>query len=458
MGMTQSQKILARHADLATVAAGDLIEARLDLVLANDITGPPAIEVFRQTGATRVFDPGRVLLTPSHFAPNKDIKSAEHCRLMRDFAAAETLEHYYELGEERAGIEHVIVPELGLAAPGDLIIGADSHTCTDGALAAFATGVGSTDLGCAMATGSTWFRVPDALAVELVGEPAPWITGKDVILELIRLIGVDGALYASLEFQGEGVAALSMTDRLTICNMGIEAGAKNAIMPADQVTLDWLRRHAPARHAASDFVIETADPDARYRRRVRIDLSRLEPVVAWPSLPANGRSISASAAENVAIDQVVIGSCTNGRYADLALAARLLRGRRVARGLRCLVIPGAQSVWNRLLADGLMQDFVAAGCIVSPPTCGPCLGGHMGVLAAGETCVSTTNRNFVGRMGHPESRVWLAGVPVAVASAVTGRLTGPVEAELDPAAFSELRAATSGAGLEGLMPAAKGVH
>ena len=450
MGMTLTQKIFARHAGLSHVKAGDLIEAKLDLVLGNDVTIPPAIDVFRRTGAERVFDRTRVLMAPSHFAPNKDIKSAEHCRIMRMFAAEQDIVHYYELGDPRSGIEHVIVPELGLAAPGDLIVGADSHTCTDGALGCFASGVGSTDLGCAMATGRTWFRVPEAMSFELVGKPGPWITGKDVVLEVIRRIGVDGALYRSIEYSGDGLAHLSMTDRLTICNMAIEAGAKNAIIPADEVTLAWLRRHGPERYEAGDYVMETADPDAEYVERHVIDLAALEPVVAWPHLPSLGRSISDSEKENVAIDQVVVGSCTNGRYADLALAARLLRGHRVSPGMRCYIIPGAQSVWNRLLEDGLMTDFVNAGCIISPPTCGPCLGGHMGVLADQETCVSTTNRNFVGRMGHPGSRSWLAGVPVAVASAITGRLAGPETAGLDLAAFEELRAAGAAEGQEGL--------
>ena len=427
MAMTMTQKILAAHAGLTSVAAGELIEARLDLVLGNDVTAPPAIRIFEQAGAKAVFNKTKVVLVPDHFTPNKDIKSAEHCAMMRKFARKLDLDHYYELGEPGMGVEHVILPENGLVAPGDAIIGADSHTCTYGALGAFATGVGSTDLAYAMATGKTWFRVPEALKVNLTGRLRPAVTGKDLILHLIGLIGVDGALYQSLEFAGPGVAALSMAERLTICNMAIEAGGKNGIFPVDEQTLAYLRHYAPERMARQDFQISTADPDAEYARTIDISLDRLNQTVAFPHLPENAREIGTFGP--IAIDQVVIGSCTNGRLEDMRLAAGWLKGRRVAKGIRLIILPGSQRVWRESLDEGLLAIFADAGAVVSAPTCGPCLGGHMGILAAGERCVSTTNRNFVGRMGHPKSEVYLAGVPVACASAVLGRIAGTAELE-----------------------------
>ena len=428
MGMTMTQKILAAHAGLKAVKAGDLIEANLDLVLGNDVTVPPAIDVFYQTGATRVFDRDRIVMVPSHFAPNKDIKSAEHCKKMRLFAAAQAITHYYEQGSKGMGIEHVIVPENGLVLPGYCMIGADSHTCTDGALGAFATGVGSTDLGCAMATGQTWFKVPQAIRINLTGELRPHVAGKDLILYIIAKIGVDGALYRSMEYGGPGIAQLSMNDRLTICNMAIEAGGKNGIFPVDQVTLDYIREHAPQAYAEHRYQIFTADPDAEYVQTLDIDLAEVPLMVARPYLPENGADVrQVAASDPAAIQQVVIGSCTNGRYEDFKVAAELLRGRQVAEGVRCFIIPGSQAVYLRCLRDGLLADFVDAGCVVGPPTCGPCIGGHMGVLASEERCVSTTNRNFVGRMGSPESQTFLAGVPVACASAVMGRIASPDE-------------------------------
>lgn len=425
MGMTLTQKILAAHAGLESVAAGDLIEARLDLVLGNDVTAPPAIEIFKASGAADVFDRKKVVLVPDHFTPNKDIKSAENCLMMRQFARKLDLEHYYELGEAGMGVEHVILPENGLIAPGDAIIGADSHTCTYGALGAFATGVGSTDLAYAMATGHTWFRVPAAIQIKLSGQFRPDVTGKDLILHLIGLIGVDGALYESLEFTGSGVASLSMAERLTICNMAIEAGGKNGIFPVDERTLDYLRTYAPDRLEKGNYSVFEPDPDADYSRTIELDLGDIVQTVAFPHLPENTHAIGTFAP--IVIDQVVIGSCTNGRLEDMRLAARWLRGRKVAKGLRLIVLPGSQRVWRESLAEGLLAIFADAGAVVSAPTCGPCLGGHMGILASGERCVSTTNRNFVGRMGHPKSEVYLAGVPVACASAVLGRIAGSAE-------------------------------
>jgi 3-isopropylmalate/(R)-2-methylmalate dehydratase large subunit len=425
MAMTMTQKILAAHAGLAKVEAGELIEANLDLVLGNDVTTPPAIRIFESAGLTEVFDKSKIALVPDHFTPNKDIQSAEHCARMRRFARARGIEHYYEQGEPGMGVEHVILPENGLVVPGAAIIGADSHTCTYGALGAFATGVGSTDLAYAMATGKTWFRVPDAIRVNLTGTLPANVTGKDVILHLIGLIGVDGALYQSLEFTGPGVAALSMAERLTICNMAIEAGGKNGIFPVDAATLDYLRQYAPEPFAANAYTVCEADPDAVYVRTIDIDLSGLRQTVAFPHLPENTKIIGSFG--EVQIDQVVIGSCTNGRLEDMRLAARWLKGRTVAKGLRLIILPGSQRVWREALAEGLLATFADAGAVVSAPTCGPCLGGHMGILAAGERCVSTTNRNFVGRMGHPKSEVYLAGVPVACASAVLGRIAGTDE-------------------------------
>ncbi len=423
MAMTLTQKILAAHAGLEQVEDGQLIEAKLDLVLGNDVTAPPAINIFEKTGAKDVFDRDKVALVPDHFTPNKDIKSAEHCLQMRQFAKRFNLPHYYEQGEAEMGVEHVILPENGLVMPGDAIIGADSHTCTYGALGAFATGVGSTDLACAMATGQTWFRVPAAIRFNLKGSLKPPVTGKDLILHLIGMIGVDGALYQSMEFTGPGVASLSMAERLTICNMAIEAGGKNGIFPVDEKTIDYLKQYAPKRYEAGDYKIWQADEDAVYARTIEIDLSQVPLTVSFPHLPDNTRVMGTF--DPVEIDQVVIGSCTNGRLEDMRLAAKYLKGRKVAKGVRLIVLPGSQRVWIESLKEGLLEIFAEAGAVVSAPTCGPCLGGHMGILASGERCVSTTNRNFVGRMGHQKSEVYLAGVPVACASAVAGRIAAP---------------------------------
>lgn len=425
MGMTMTQKILAAHAGLDAVHAGQLIEAGLDMVMGNDVTTPPAIEVFRRTGRTTVFDRRKVALVPSHFAPNKDIKSAEQARRLRAFAKEQDLYYRFEQGKENMGIEHVILPENGMIMPGDTLIGADSHTCTDGALGAFSTGVGSTDLGCAMATGRTWFRVPGALKFNLTGALQAPCTGKDLILYIISLIGVDGALYRSMEYGGPGVASLSMADRMTVCNMAIEAGGKNGIFPVDDVTLDFIRRVAPDRYAAGGYRIYEADADADYEAEYDIDLSALPLMAAFPHLPENGKALGTF--DRIAIDQVVIGSCTNGRIDDMRQAAKYLAGRKVHPDVRCIIIPGSQRVWNQCLAEGLFEIFTKAEAVVSPPTCGPCLGGHMGVLAEGERCVSTTNRNFVGRMGHQKSEVYLTGVPVAASSAVLGYLDAPSE-------------------------------
>lgn len=425
MSMTMTQKILAAHAGLDHVSAGQLIEAKLDLVLGNDVTTPPAIKVFEETGAADVFDKAKVALVPDHFTPNKDIKSAEHCARMRTFARRFDIENYYEQGEATFGIEHVVLPENGLVMPGYVIIGADSHTCTYGALGAFATGVGSTDLACAMVVGQTWFRVPEAINFKLVGKLNPGITGKDLILHIIGMIGVDGALYQSMEFTGDGVATLPMSDRLTICNMAIEAGGKNGIFPVDEITLDYLKTFAPERFDRGEYTVFAADEDAEYVRTIEVDLAKVPLTVAFPHLPENAREIGSF--ERVDIDQVVIGSCTNGRIEDMRLAAELLKGHKVSKGLRLIVIPGSQRVYRECLREGLIEVFVDAGAAVSAPTCGPCLGGHMGILAAGERCVATTNRNFVGRMGHPKSEVYLAGVPVACASAVKGYIAGPAE-------------------------------
>lgn len=417
MGMTMTQKILARHAGLETVQPGQLINCRVDLVLGNDITAPPAIKEFEKIGRP-VFDRDKIALVPDHFAPNKDIKSAEMSKTMREFARRHEITHYFEVG--RMGIEHVLLPECGLVAPGEVIIGADSHTCTYGAVGAFATGIGSTDMGAAMATGSVWFKVPTAIEVVLEGELPPWVSGKDVILALIGRIGVEGARYQSLEFSGSGVAALSMTDRLTISNMAIEAGAKNGIFPEDSVTEAYV-----AGRVKRSFTALAADADAVYERQVVIDLATLQPMVAKPHLPENVCPVQEVG--RIAIDQVVIGSCTNGRIEDLATAATLLAGRTVHPQVRAIVIPGSQAVYQEALDKGYITTFIQAGAVVSTPTCGPCLGGHMGILAAGERAVATTNRNFRGRMGHVDSEVYLSGPAVAAASAITGYISGPEE-------------------------------
>lgn len=417
MGMTMTEKILARHAGVASVAAGDLIMSRVDLILGNDITTPPAIVEFNKIGRP-VFDPEKIALVPDHFTPNKDIRSAQMAKTMKEFARKHQIKHYFEVG--RMGIEHVLLPEVGLVAPGEVIIGADSHTCTYGALNAFATGIGSTDMGAAMTTGKTWFKVPAAIRVELTGALPKYVTGKDVILTLIGMIGVEGARYQSIEFAGPGVAALTMTDRLTICNMAIEAGGKNGIFPMDEITADYLKGRVER-----PFEAVEADADAVYDRTVRIDLSALEPVVAFPHLPENVRKVKE--AGEVAIDQVVIGSCTNGRLEDLAQAAEVFAGRQVHERVRAIIIPGSQTVYMEAMEKGYIKTFIEAGCVVSTPTCGPCLGGYMGILAEGERAVSTTNRNFRGRMGHIDSEVYLSGPYVAAASAVCGRIAGPEE-------------------------------
>lgn len=416
MGMTMTQKILAAHAGLPEVKAGQLIEAKLDLVLANDITAPVAIDEFEKCGANSVFDNTKIALVMDHFAPNKDIKSAEQCRQSRNFAKKYGIVNFFDVG--RMGIEHALLPEQGLVGPGDCVIGADSHTCTYGALGAFSTGVGSTDMAAGMITGKAWFKVPTAIKVVLTGKPGKWIGGKDAILALIGEIGVDGALYQSLEFTGDGVANLCMADRLAMANMAIEAGAKNGIFPVDDITRAYEKDRFPR-----EIKVYEADPDAEYERTVTIDLSALRPVVAFPHLPENTKTIDD--AGDVAIDQSVIGSCTNGRIEDLRVAAEILKGRKVADGVRCIILPGTQEIYLQAVREGLAEIFVEAGAVFSTPTCGPCLGGHMGVLGKGERAVSTTNRNFVGRMGHVESEVYLAGPAVAAASAVTGRLTDP---------------------------------
>ncbi len=417
MAMTMTQKIFAAHAGRDEVHAGELVMAKLDLVLGNDITTPVAIGVFPSFGKEKVFDNAKIALVPDHFTPNKDIKAAAQCACMRTFAKEQGIVNYFEVGHD-CGIEHALLPEKGLVTAGDLVIGADSHTCTYGALGAFSTGVGSTDMAAGMSAGETWFRVPSAIKVVLKGAPRKWVSGKDVILHLIGLIGVDGARYQSLEFVGEGVAALSMDDRFSIANMAIEAGAKNGIFPVDDKTLAYLKEHG-----AKEPRIYAPDPDAAYAREVEIDLAALEPTVAFPHLPENTKKISEVG--NIAIDQVVIGSCTNGRISDLRTAAEILKGHTVAPNIRCIVIPATQRIYLQAMEEGLLKIFVEAGCAVSTPTCGPCLGGHMGILAKGERCVATTNRNFVGRMGHVESEVYLASPAVAAASAIAGRIASP---------------------------------
>jgi 3-isopropylmalate/(R)-2-methylmalate dehydratase large subunit len=411
-----TQKILAEKAGLNEVHAGQFIEASVDLALGNDITAPVAISEFEKAGFKGVFDRDKIALVPDHFTPNKDIKAAQQCKRMREFALKHDITNYFEVGE--MGIEHCLIPEKGLAVPGDAIIGADSHTCTYGALGAFSTGVGSTDLAAAMATGKAWFKVPAAIQFVLSGKPGKWVSGKDLILHIIGMIGVDGALYQSMEFTGEGVAALTMDDRFTIANMAIEAGAKNGIFPVDDKTVEYVREHS-----ARQFKVFAADEDAEYARVIEIDLASLRPTVAFPHLPENAKTIDEVG--DVKIDQVVIGSCTNGRISDLRIAADILRGRKVKKGVRVIVLPGTQAIWMQAVKEGLAETFVEAGAVFSTPTCGPCLGGHMGILAEGERAVSTTNRNFVGRMGHTKSEVYLASPAVAAASALTGRIENP---------------------------------
>ena len=418
MGMTMTQKILAAHAGLESVVAGQLIEANLDLVLGNDITSPVAVNEFNKIGCDCVFDKNKVAIVPDHFTPNKDIKAAEQCKFIREFAKEKEIKNYFEVGQ--MGIEHALIPEKGLVVPGDVVIGADSHTCTYGALGAFSTGIGSTDMAAGMATGKAWFKVPSALKFVLTGKPSEYVSGKDIILHIIGMIGVDGALYKSMEFVGEGVANLSMDSRLCMANMAIEAGAKNGIFPVDEKTLAFVKEHS-----TKPYTVYEADADAEYDAVYEIDLSKVRPTVAFPHLPENTKTVDEIGAQEVKIDQVVIGSCTNGRMEDLRIARDILKGKKVDASVRVIVFPGTQKIYLQALEEGIIKDIVEAGAVFSTPTCGPCLGGHMGILAAGEREVSTTNRNFVGRMGHVDSEVYLASPAVAAASALTGYITNP---------------------------------
>ena len=419
MAMTMTQKILAAHAGLDSVEVGQLIKVKLNLVLGNDITSPVAIKELEKMQIKGVFDKDKIALVPDHFVPNKDIKSAEHCKCVREFAHRNEITNYFEVGQ--MGIEHALLPEKGLTVAGDVIIGADSHTCTYGALGAFSTGVGSTDMAAGMATGKAWFKVPGAIKFNIVGKPDKWVSGKDVILHIIGMIGVDGALYQSMEFVGEGIANLTMDDRFTIANMAIEAGGKNGIFPVDALTRQYLKEHSDR-----EYKVFTADEDAVYEKEYTIDLSTLRPTIAFPHLPENTHKID-DIKEEISIDQVVIGSCSNGRLEDLRIAASVLKGRHIADGIRCIVIPATQAIYLQAMEEGLLRTFIEAGAVVSTPTCGPCLGGYMGVLAEGERCVSTTNRNFVGRMGHVNSEIYLASPAVAAASALTGKISSPYE-------------------------------
>ena len=418
MGMTMTQKILAAHAGLETVTAGQLIEADLDLVLGNDVTSPVAIGEMKKMNVEGVFDKDKIAIVLDHFTPNKDIKSAELCKCAKDFAYANDITNFFETGE--VGIEHALLPEKGLVVAGDVIIGADSHTCTYGALGAFSTGVGSTDMAAGMATGKAWFKVPSAIKFHLTGKPGKWISGKDVILHIIGLIGVDGALYKSMEFVGDGIQYLSMDDRFAMTNMAIEAGGKNGIFPVDDLAVEYMKEHS-----TREYKVYEADEDAEYEAEYTIDLSKLKPTVAFPHLPENTRTIDEDF--DISIDQVVIGSCTNGRISDLRAAAEVMKGRKVAKGVRVIVIPATQAVYLQAMEEGLLATFIKAGAAVSTPTCGPCLGGHMGILAKGERAVATTNRNFVGRMGDPESEVYLASPAVAAASDENKKISGPEE-------------------------------
>lgn len=419
MSMTMTQKILAAHAGLESVVPGQLISAKLDIVLGNDITTPVAVNEFKKAGFTEVFDKEKVAIVLDHFVPNKDIKAAEQSKQCREFACSHCISHFYDVG--KMGIEHALLPEQGVVTAGDCIIGADSHTCTYGALGAFSTGVGSTDMAAGMATGTAWFKVPSAIRFELKGALKPGCSGKDVILTIIGMIGVDGALYKSMEFTGPGVAALSMDDRLCICNMAIEAGAKNGIFPVDDITRNYM-----AGRCQRQPVEYTADPDAEYEKTITIDLSKIVPTVACPHLPENTRP--AAELTDIKIDQVVIGSCTNGRMEDMEAAYNILKGNKVKEGVRCIIIPGTMQILRDCVEKGYVTAFIDAGAIVSTPTCGPCLGGYMGILAAGEKCIATTNRNFVGRMGHVDSEVYLASPATAASSALTGYITAPKEA------------------------------
>jgi 3-isopropylmalate/(R)-2-methylmalate dehydratase large subunit len=418
MGMTITEKILAAHAGRDYVEPGEIIDAKIDLALANDVTAPLSLEEFEKAGATSVFDPERVVLVLDHFTPNKDVQSAQNCKTIREFAHTYGIKHFYEGGA--CGIEHALLPEQGLTLPGDLVIGADSHTCTYGALGAFSTGVGSTDLTYGMVTGRLWFKVPESIKFVCSGQWQKWVTGKDLILHIIGLIGVEGALYQAMEFDGDAVGAMSMDSRFSAANMAIEAGAKNGIFRVDQKTIEYV-----ANRATRQYRVFESDPDARYHKVIEIDVTRLGYQVAFPFLPSNVKNVED--AKGIAIDQVVIGSCTNGRLEDLDIAAEILRGKKVAKGVRAIVIPATPDIYHTALKRGYFDIYLDAGCIISPPTCGPCLGGHMGVLAKGERAVSTTNRNFVGRMGHPESEVYLAGPAVAAASAIKGEIAHPGE-------------------------------
>ena len=416
MGMTMTQKILAAHTGLAKVKAGQLIEANLDLVLGNDVTAPVAIKEMEKINTDKVFDKDKVALVPDHFTPNKDIKSAAHCKCVREFAKEQDITNYFEIGE--MGIEHALLPEKGLVVAGDVVIGADSHTCTYGALGAFSTGVGSTDMAAGMATGKAWFKVPAAIKFNLFNKPSEWVSGKDIILHIIGKIGVDGALYKSMEFVGDGIKYLTIDDRFTIANMAIEAGAKNGIFPVDDIAVEYMKEHSK-----KEYTVYAADEDAVYDEVYDIDLSTIRPTVAFPHLPENTKTIDEVG--EVKIDQVVIGSCTNGRISDLRIAAKVMKGKKIAKGMRCIIFPATQAIYLQALKEGLLETFVSAGAVVSTPTCGPCLGGHMGILAEGERAVATTNRNFVGRMGHTSSEVYLASPAVAAASAITGYISSP---------------------------------
>lgn len=418
MGMTMTQKILASHSGQESVKAGQLILADLDLVLGNDITSPVAVNEFAKIGADKVFDKEKITLVMDHFVPNKDIKAAQQCKVCRDFCSQQDISHFYDVGE--MGIEHALLPEKGLVTAGNVVIGADSHTCTYGALGAFSTGVGSTDMAVGMAIGKAWFKVPSAIKINLVGGLRKYVSGKDVILHIIGKIGVDGALYRSMEFTGEGLASLSVSDRLCIANMAIEAGAKNGIFEVDDKTLAYLKEHGAAKPK-----VFRADDDAEYDEVIDIDLSAIEPTVSFPHLPENAKTFSEFG--DVKIDQVVIGSCTNGRLEDLEAAAEIIKGKKCAKGVRVIIIPATQSIYLAAMEKGLLKIFIESGAVVSTPTCGPCLGGYMGILADGERAVATTNRNFVGRMGHPGSEVYLASPAVAAASAITGKITSPWE-------------------------------
>lgn len=416
MPMTITEKILAQHADLEHVSPGDLIEVNIDMALANDITAPLAIKVFKEIGVRKVFDPRKIALIPDHFVPNKDIDSAEQAKVMREFSVQHQIVHYYEVG--RSGIEHVILPEMGLVIPGDLVIGADSHTCTYGALGAFSTGVGSTDLGVIMATGKTWLKVPPTIKLDYEGNLLPWVEGKDLILYTLGRLGIDGANYKSLEFSGAVIRGLSMDQRFTMANMAVEAGAKNGIIGPDETIMAYIAQRSKRRPS-----IFTSDPDAGYEKVIKIEVDKIEPQIAFPHSPANVRPLSQVG--DITLDQAFIGSCTNGRMEDIRAAATILKDRKVAKGTRLIVIPGSQSIYRRAIKEGIIQTLIDAGAVIGPPCCGPCLGGHLGILAEGERAISTSNRNFMGRMGHPKSEVYLASPAIAAASAVLGRIAGP---------------------------------